>query len=75
MTTRINRPKYNGEWNEEHIKWFEERFAGEEKEISSQTVQNAHGRVKIASQGGQMPTDNLMRSDNFGLRVNLGASI
>ena len=49
MTTRINRPKYNGEWNEEHIKWFEERFAGEEKEISSQTVQNAHGRVKIAS--------------------------
>jgi hypothetical protein len=64
MTIRINRPKYNGEWNEEHIKWFEERFAGEEKEISSQTVQNAHGRVKI-DRGEQKPDKqdfrNLMR--------------
>jgi hypothetical protein len=52
--TRLDRPNYNGEWNEEHINWFAARFDGEEKEISSKTVQNAHGRVK-ENKGEQKP--------------------
>jgi hypothetical protein len=43
---KLKRPKYNCEWNDEHIKWFAARFDGEEKEISSEIVQNAHGRIK-----------------------------
>jgi hypothetical protein len=61
---KLNRPKYNGEWTDEHINWFVKRFAGEEKEISSEIVQNAHGRVK-ENRGEQKPKAqdfrNLMR--------------
>lgn len=61
---KLQRPDYFGEWNDEHIKWFVARFANNKLEISSENVQNAHGRTK-KNKGEQKPEAqdfrNLMR--------------
>jgi hypothetical protein len=76
---RIERPDYFGEWKEEHIQWFVKKFASEKREISSENVQNAHGRTK-ENKGEQKPNAqdfrNLMRLivKNRSARVTQGFS-
>jgi hypothetical protein len=60
--SRIKRPDYFGEWNDEHINWVVDVLKINHNEISSTDIQNVYKRK---GDGGQKPLAqdyrNLMR--------------